>query len=93
MKHNWNETADFTDDMSFGQYLRKKRRLLGISQVELADYLGFQHKTICQWEKERTFPTMNIAKEIVDFLGGDIRIVNISEESEFKKRVLNCYPE
>ena len=87
MNRNYNETADFTEDMSFGQYIRKKRRLLGITQMEMADLLGFQIKTICCWEREKTFPTMNIAREIVELLGGEIKIANVSEESEFKKRI------
>ena len=76
MRHNFEEDDKFTDDMSFGEYIRKKRRLLGYNQTDFADILGVTQGTLCRWELGDTSPQIEYARDIVGHFGGKILIVN-----------------
>jgi transcriptional regulator with XRE-family HTH domain len=39
-----------------GNRIRELRKARGISQQELADYLGVHHSTLDRWEKNQTRP-------------------------------------
>lgn len=76
MRHDFNEDANFTEDMSFGEFIRKKRRLLGMNQSDFGYYIGDYHQhTISMWETGQFSPPFNEARRIAEFLGGDLLIV------------------
>ena len=80
MTHIFDETADFTDDMSFGAFIRKKRRLMGMNQADFADMIGgFDQGTISMWELSVTSPPFESACNIVSLLGGTVIIRNLED--------------
>lgn len=76
MKHNFVEDDNFTTDMSFGEFIRKKRRLLGLNQADFGEMFGLYHGTISKWELEETSPPIEVAREIIKHLGGELMIIN-----------------
>lgn len=94
MKYTFNETADFDDDMPFGEFLRKKRRLAQYSQIEFADLLGVDTNTISRWELGNGSPPIDFAKDIIKVLGGELKIINKGKgkyETENYKGVNNTF--
>lgn len=79
MIHKFNEDNNFTPDMSFGEFLRKKRRLLGLNQTDMGDKLGKDQGTISMWELGVTSPPIDEAAYILKRLGGELQIINVSE--------------
>lgn len=49
---------------SFGSYLRKKRRIKGITQRQLAHELGIDHTIVCHIETARKHVTREMAADI-----------------------------
>ena len=49
--------------------LRKRRLDLGLFQREVADKLGVDEMTICNWETNRTSPQLRLIPRIIAFLG------------------------
>lgn len=76
MYHNFNESAVFTLDMSFKDFIRKKRRLMGLNQTDFGYLVGVNQGTVSMWELGVTSPPIDTAAEIIEKLGGKIRIVN-----------------
>ena len=76
MLHKFVEDNNFEDDMPFGEFIRKKRRLMGLNQTDFARKLGVCKCTVSQWELGTTSPPIEDARDIVDQLGGEILIVN-----------------
>ena len=74
MIHEYKETGDFYDSMSFGALLRKKRRLLGLNQTDFAEIIGKDPTTISRWEREENSPPFEEARRILDFLGFDLKV-------------------
>ena len=54
---------------TLGDHLRKRRLDLGLLQKELADELGVDEMTICNWETNRTSPQLRFIPRIITFLG------------------------
>ena len=77
MRHNFNETREFNTNMPFGEFLRKKRRILGMNQTDFAKLLGVNQGTISQWELRVTSPPFDDAKEIAERLGAEVKIENL----------------
>ena len=76
MTHIFNESWDFRDDMRFGEFIRKKRRLMGLNQTDFAELLGVNQGTESQWELGVTSPPLSKARKIIEYLGGELLIVN-----------------
>ena len=77
MKHKFVEDGVFTDDMPFGEFIRKKRRLMGMNQSDFADWLCVCNRdTLSKWELGVTSPPIEVARELVKKTGGEILIVN-----------------
>lgn len=74
MRHNYIETDVFTEDMPFGEYIRKKRRLMGYNQIDFAELIGINQGTLSQWELGITSPPIEVAKRIVSQFGGKVII-------------------
>ena len=79
MIHKFKEDDKFSPDMSFGEFLRKKRRLLGLNQTDLADKLGVNQGTLSMWELGVTSPPIDDAAYILKRLGGELKILNVVE--------------
>lgn len=80
MLHEFDEDNNFTDDMPFGEYIRKKRRLMGYNQSDFAELLDINTGTVSQWELGVTSPQIEKARRIVEILGGRILIRNDAEK-------------
>ena len=52
-----------------GDRIRTARRTAGYSQVQLAEQVGRDHKTIHRWETAATAPDLNDLLLIADVLG------------------------
>lgn len=80
MRHNLREEDTiFYPDITFGDFLRKKRILLNLTQKDLADKIGVKQSTISMWELGVTSPSVDDATYIVKRMGGELRITNIEE--------------
>ena len=55
--------------MTLGDHLRKRRLDLGLLQKQLAEKLGVDEMTICNWEINRTSPQLRFIPKIIAFLG------------------------
>ena len=80
MIHDFKENGEFTLDMNFSQFLRKKRRLMGLNQTDFADFIGVNQGTISMWELGVTSPPIDYATEILDKIGGQILLVNLADD-------------
>ena len=87
MIHNFKEDTNFTETMGFGEFIRKKRRLMGLSQADFSQIIGYGHKTISMWEVGLTSPPIEVARGIVEYLGGEIQIINLKNDYERKGQI------
>ena len=55
--------------VSLGDHLRKRRMDLGLSQADVATRLGATENTVCNWENNRSSPSLRFVPRIIDFLG------------------------
>ena len=79
MVHDFAEDKKFFPDMTLGEYIKKKRRLAGLNQTDMAELFGIDQGTLSRWEREETSPPFDVASYIVRKLGGEVWIVNINE--------------
>ena len=79
MIHEFKEDDNFRPNMTFGEFLKKKRRLLGLNQTDLAEKLGTTQGTISMWELGITSPPIDDASYILKRLGGELQILHVSE--------------
>lgn len=56
---------------TLGEYLKKRRRELGLLQREVADRMGINHFTYINWENDKTKPVSSQFRPVIDFLGFD----------------------
>lgn len=54
---------------TLGHHLRKRRLDLKLLQKEVAQELGVNGDTICNWENNRTSPSLRFVPKIIEFLG------------------------
>ena len=87
MTHEFKETADFEDNMKFGKYIKKVRRLLGFNQTDMAEIININQGTLSMWEQGITSPPIEDAREIIELLGGELLIVNRETEEERNERI------
>jgi len=76
LRHEYKEDDIFDRNITFGKFLKKKRRLMGYNQTDLADILGVRQNTISMWEMGITSPPIDEASYIVKRLGGEVLISN-----------------
>ena len=84
MRHNFGEEAIFRKNMTFGEFLRKKRRLMGLNQTDFGKQLLTDPNTISKWERDVTSPRFEDARLIIEDLGGEVLIVNRREAPKVK---------
>ena len=56
---------------SLGEHIRRKRLILGLTQLEVGGRLGVSGWTVANWEKDHTKPTAHAKKAVAVFLGHD----------------------
>ncbi len=56
---------------TFGDHLRKRRLILGLTQAEMATQLGVNEWTVGNWENDATKPVLRFIPAIIRFLGYD----------------------
>ena len=49
---------------SFGEFLMKRRKSMGLSQQEIADAVGLSQPTVLEWEKGRGTPRSVVLKDL-----------------------------
>ena len=76
MRHNYVEDKNFTPGMPFGEFIRKKRRLMGYNQTDFSEIIGVDQSTISQWELGVRSPSIENARYIISQLGGELLIMN-----------------
>ncbi len=54
---------------TIGDYLRKRRLDLKLTQIEVAQRIGASEWTIINWELNRTTPMLHFVPKIIEFLG------------------------
>lgn len=79
MIHNFEESNYFPPNIKFGQFLLKKRRLLGLNQTDFGKMLGVDQHTVSMWELGVTSPPIDKADEIIKKLGGKMSIENVRD--------------
>ena len=82
MRHKYEEDKNFTPDMSFGDLLRKSRRLMGYNQTDFAEMFGVSQHTISFWENGDYTPTLENARYILKRLGFKMVFVKDGDFSE-----------
>ena len=55
---------------TLGDHLSKRRLDLGLLQNEVAERLGVDESTVCNWEKNRHAPSARSMPEMLTFLNG-----------------------
>jgi transcriptional regulator with XRE-family HTH domain len=55
-------------DETFGQRLRRIRKLRGFTQVELAEAIGSSQRAICSYEQDRTAPPAHLLPKLAQAL-------------------------
>jgi transcriptional regulator with XRE-family HTH domain len=56
---------------TFGEHVRKRRLILGLTQAEVATQLGVNEYTVGNWENDETKPVLGFLKRVIAFLGYD----------------------
>jgi len=54
---------------TLGDHLRKRRLDLGLLQRHVAEKLGANKQTICNWENNQTSPQLRFLPRIIQFIG------------------------
>lgn len=85
MTHEFDEPNEFTKDMAFGEFMRRKRRLKGLNQTDFAEELGYTQGTISRWEIGKDSPPIEEARFIIEHLGGVLQINNTERVCANKK--------
>ena len=52
-----------------GKYIETKRKALGITQVQLAERLGMNDKSVSKWERGICLPDVSVYMELCEILG------------------------
>ena len=64
--------------------LIKYRKAAGLTQVQLAEKLGYSDKSVSKWEREEGVPDIYILKEIADLYG--ITVNDLISENQNKEK-------
>lgn len=62
------------DQIKIGKFIAERRRLAGITQMQLAERLGITDRAISKWECGRALPDSSIMLELCEILG-----INVTE--------------
>ena len=88
MIHDYKESPIFRDDMTFGEVVRKKRRLMGLNQLDFGNKYGIDQGTVCRWERGVTSPAIEDARYVLKRLGAKLIIRNNKGNDPKKKEIM-----
>lgn len=76
----------------FSENLKALRKSRGLTQDDLANYLGMSFQAVSKWERNESYPDITILPEIADFFGvGLDELLGIDKAK--KEQELNAYIE
>lgn len=75
------------DTIKTGRYIANQRKLLRITQRELADMLGVTNRTVSKWETGTGMPDIGILPVLAEVLGTTIDCILRGEDSEISGEV------
>jgi len=76
--------------MTFGKYLKYKRKINKLTQQDLADKLNVSDKTISKWENDLYLPDIDNIKELSKILNTSIfELVNHEDYNNYSNKELN----
>ena len=78
------ESTDIKD--CFAQNLIKYRKLLNLTQAELAEKINYSDKAVSKWERAESIPDIYTIKSIADFFGVKVDVL-ISEPKNERPKV------
>lgn len=58
----------------FGNIIKNRRKLLGVSQPELSDMAGVSINTLSKLEKGEGNPTLDVLAKLAEVLGLELRL-------------------
>lgn len=72
--------------MNIGKHIKTLRLAKGVTQEELAEYLGVSFQAVSKWETETSTPDIALLPNIAVFFGVTIdELFHISNEAEFER--------
>ncbi|MBR5562246.1 MAG: helix-turn-helix domain-containing protein [Clostridia bacterium] len=71
----------------FGENLKKLRKSKGLTQEDLADFLGMSFQAISKWERNETYPDITILPTIASFFGVTVDSLLGTDMIEKEKRI------
>lgn len=95
MIHDFNEDLLFDESIQFGEFVKKKRRIMGLNQTDFAELIGATQHTISVWEQGNSTPPLDHAKYIIKVLGGELKIenrVSLHNCKAIKRELLERFP-
>lgn len=75
------------DQIKIGRFIEKNRKKKGLTQNELAEYLGITDRAISKWENGRGLPDHSLLLKLTDVLGitvNELLLGEYIEEKNFK---------
>lgn len=71
----------------FGENLKKLRKSKGLTQEDLADFLGMSFQAISKWERNETYPDITMLPTIASFFGVTVDSLLGTDMIEKEKRI------
>jgi len=73
------------DIVKIGKYIARRRKILGLTQKQVAERLGMSDKSVSKWERGICMPDVSVYTQLCDILGISINEFiageDISEEN------------
>lgn len=57
------------DLKKIGKYIAEKRKVLGLTQVQVAEKLGMSDKSVSKWERGICLPDVSVYMKLCEILG------------------------
>ena len=84
------------EQMSFGQFIAKRRKYLRLTQEELADRIGVSKSAVAKWETDGGLPdrdNLRRLSEIMNVSVDDLHRIIDNRETESIDRKINITPD
>ncbi|MCR4764166.1 MAG: helix-turn-helix domain-containing protein [Lachnospiraceae bacterium] len=91
-----NRVQLWEEQMSFGQFIAKRRKYLRLTQEELADRIGVSKSAVAKWETDGGLPdrdNLRRLSEIMNVSVDDLHRIIDNRETESIDRKINITPD
>lgn len=79
--------------VEFGEFIRKRRKSMGLNQTELGNMFQLHQHTISEYELGHSFPYLDTAEYMIKRLGGEL-VIKFDETDPFEHELgYNLYQE